>query len=207
MSGKPHDLTGQSFGNWIVLEFAGAEPPKHKAKWFCQCVCGARKVVPADSLKRGKSKSCGCLTNTMRIKSCQRHGHTSIGFQSRTYSTWHAMKERCQNERHMSYPDYGGRGISVCDRWNDFANFLADMGEKPDNVSIDRIDVNGNYEPSNCRWANVATQSANKRKRVKYQDIYALIAAASAVCKSPRSQTEVNRLSDALKALEASHGI
>lgn len=206
MAGKPHDLTGKTFANWTVIGYAGAKPPKHKARWLCVCACGAQKIVNAENLKRGKSKSCGCLTQAMRVSSCQRHGHTAIGYQSPTYRSWHAMKERCRNERHMSYPDYGGRGISVCDRWDDFANFLADMGEKPARASLDRIDVNGNYEPSNCRWASATTQAANKRRRVKRQDIHQLISAASAVCASP-SEVTIHALSDALKNLETSHGI
>ena len=107
--------------------------------------------------------SCGCLRDEVEKVSAIKHG----GCKSRTYQSWRAMRERCSNPNNSHYNSYGGRGIIVCERWNDFALFLADMGERPVNKTLDRINNNGNYEPSNCRWATDAEQRANKRSRKK----------------------------------------
>lgn len=96
-----------------------------------------------------------------------RHGHTRSGKESRVYSSWHSMGQRCRNPRATGYADYGGRGITICLRWQVFENFLADMGERPIGTSLDRIDNDGNYEPSNCRWATRTQQTFNRRKAKK----------------------------------------
>jgi hypothetical protein len=92
------------------------------------------------------------------------HGHRPASGRSPTYASWHAMITRCANPNTSGWEYYGGRGITVCDRWRDFANFLADMGPRPEGLSIDRVNVNGNYEPGNCRWATASEQVANRRK-------------------------------------------
>lgn len=93
------------------------------------------------------------------------HGHTRAGWMSRTYQAWVSMRERCGNQTRRGYKNWGGRGISVCERWLTFANFLADMGERPDGKSLDRVNNDGNYEPNNCRWATASEQALNRRRR------------------------------------------
>ncbi len=156
-------LVGQEFGSWKVLEDA---PPKQFAcgsihyRSLCQCKCGTQKFVFNNDLVRGKSLRClNCAAvivgDTHRI-----HGMR----QTRTYDQWRSMIQRCTNPKTEFWEDYGGRGITVCERWRDFRNFLADMGVCPDGLEIDRWpDTNGNYEKNNCRWATEKEQARNKR--------------------------------------------
>lgn len=158
-------LTGQVFGRLTVLYRDGLL--KGQSAWVCQCECGERICVPASYLRTGDTKSCGCLQQEHRKTASVVHGHTSGGVSSSTRNSWRAMHERCRLPSHPQYKNYGGRGISVCERWKDFSNFLADMDERPPGLTLDRIDVNGNYEASNCRWADRATQMANRRPRTR----------------------------------------
>jgi len=127
---------------------------------LCRCECGNTKILKNytayRSIKNGRSMSCGCKHH------CKTHGNSN----SKEYQVWVSIKQRTTNPKDKGYKDYGGRGITICDRWHDsFENFIADMGDRPkDKPTIDRIDVNGNYEPSNCRWSSWKTQSLNKRK-------------------------------------------
>ena len=157
-------LLGLRFGNLIVASEAPTIGSGRfaVAAWNCLCDCGQSAVVRSTNLLCGITKSCGCL----RVPpSPVRHGHHTRTCRSREYQSWAAMRQRCLNPKHKAWPDYGGRGISICARWASFENFLADMGRKPGpGYSIDRKNVHGNYEPSNCRWATASEQIANRRK-------------------------------------------
>jgi len=156
---------GNTYNKWTVI---GETPDnaKSEARWMCRCSCGAESLVRARSLVSGRSKSCGrCLTQVPKVK--KQALPLSDGTHIRTfpeYQVWQGVRRRCYDTKYLSYSRYGGRGIKVCQRWLDsYENFLNDMGRRPTPAhSIDRIDLNGDYEPSNCRWATVIEQNRNK---------------------------------------------
>jgi hypothetical protein len=161
------DMTGKSFGELTVTCFSHRilrdKNQGYYNFWNCKCSCGTETKVLHENLKTGNSKSCGCKSsrNTLGQRNTT-HGKTN----TTTYNSWRAMKDRCYCKSHIEYKRYGAIGITVCDRWkNSYQNFLDDMGEKPENHSLDRIDPFGNYEPSNCRWATYKEQANNTRKK------------------------------------------
>lgn len=169
------DLAGRRFGRWLVLH--RTDPPldwKHgRVWWFCRCDCGTEKAVFGNSLRSGGSHSCGCLHREMASRRMSgknhpmyRHGHTCNNQRSKEWRTWNAMIRRCTYESMDDYDRYGGRGISICPQWrHSFETFLHDVGSAPSaKHSIDRIDNDGNYEPSNIRWATNSEQIKNSRK-------------------------------------------
>jgi hypothetical protein len=159
------DLTGQKFGRLTVIIAVGSR--NGRRLWQCRCECGRKLIVTGSNLRTGNSNSCGCFHRdraTERGRASKTHGHWTNGQASPTYRSWLAMHARCKHPNMNGFEFYGGRGIKVCIRWKRFENFLADMGERPDGQSLDRIDSDGNYEPSNCRWATAIEQRHNQRR-------------------------------------------
>lgn len=159
------DLTGKKFGRLTVVKKYGRKQPKGPIHWHCICECGNEKIADGESMKRGNVESCGCKQHDRNKSGTNGRSHGMS--QSRQYRIWSHMLGRCNNPTDDGYGDYGGRGIKVCERWHIFENFLEDIKNEYDHsLTIDRIDNNGNYEPSNVRWATQKQQQRNKRSNV-----------------------------------------
>lgn len=156
------DMTGQRIGKLKVIELAGV--CENYAIWRCKCDCGNEVEVRGSALRKSNpTESCGCINKEIQRARFKTHGLS----RGRTYSSWHAMRERCLNQEHEAFYRYGGRGIGICDEWiNDFEKFIGDMGERPKGTSLDRIDNDKGYSKDNCRWVTRKQQCRNKRDNV-----------------------------------------
>lgn len=158
---KPLNLVGHKFNRLTVIESAGKNKYKQTV-WLCKCDCGNTKEIIGTRLNAGRVKSCGCFNIEMTKKTNTTHGMKGTP----TYNSWMSMLQRCTNKKHEKYPNYGGRGIKVTERWRKFENFFGDMGKRPKEKTLDRINVNANYEPSNCKWSTQQEQHNNRTNNI-----------------------------------------
>lgn len=163
------DLSGMRFGRLTAIKLSSKRSGR-KTYWLCKCDCGREKTVRTDILKNGSTLSCGCLKKEQdKVNLLSGQGRVKHGYsKTRLYHIWRSMHNRCNNSKDKRFERYGSRGISICSDWDDINNFVQWALENgyADNLSIDRINVNGNYEPDNCRWANISVQANNKTNNV-----------------------------------------
>lgn len=158
------DLSGQRFGRLLALEYVGRSAASHPM-WFCECECGSFLATSGAQLLNGRTRSCGCLKRDLAGKASVTHGDGNSNVAE--YRIWAGMLSRCRNESNAAYPRYGGRGITVCDRWLAYENFLSDMGRRPSEAhSLERERNDECYGPGNCKWATRAEQCRNRRSNV-----------------------------------------
>lgn len=160
---KRINIKGVRFGKLTAIESADTTIAG-KVRWLCQCDCGTRKVIVGSALKSGNTTSCGCVFLEKLIARNTKHGHATRRKESRTHISWAAMKNRATNTAGARFSEWGGRGITMTKRWLKFSNFLLDMGDRPAGKSLDRINNDGPYKKSNCRWATPREQNLNKRR-------------------------------------------
>ena len=161
------EMSGKVYGELTILSFSHLDSKK-TAHWLVRCSCGTEKTANGSDIRSGKIKSCGHLKRSRGAANQYRHGHAARGGHTRTYVAWRNMLDRCNSNVSVQYADYGGRGIRVCQQWQEsFSNFLRDIGEIPPGMSLERINVNGNYEPSNCTVIPLTQQVHNRRNTVR----------------------------------------
>jgi len=162
------DLSNKRFGRLVVLQRV-ENSKRGESNWFCRCDCGGTKIVKGNHLREGSTRSCGCLESENRLEVNKTHG----GASERLYNVWLGIRKRCFNSNELAFHNYGGRGITVCPEWNNYETFREwalktgyDENAPRGKCTLDRIDVNGNYEPSNCRWVDMKVQRQNQRPKV-----------------------------------------
>lgn len=157
------DVMGRRFGSLVV---SGQSERKSLAGklWVCSCDCGGHAVTTSLKLRTGHTTSCGCYKRSRIADASRTHGRSK---KDRTYKSWKQMRQRCNNPNSDQWEWYGGKGISICPEWNSFEQFVADMGERPEGMTLDRKDGSGNYEPTNCRWATAKQQAETNRGLIK----------------------------------------
>ena len=155
---KTLNILGKQFGRLTVVSKTDTKDTHGNYLYFCKCACGNTKIASGSLVNQGKIKSCGCLRRDIPNRFSHLMSHT------REYKIWAEMRKRCLNPNQKTFSYYGGRGIEICKRWGKFENFHSDMGNCPEGFTLDRINPDGNYEPSNCRWASVKTQTRNRRQ-------------------------------------------
>lgn len=162
---RPLDLTGKRFGRLTAVRNVGSSPQGRL--WLFRCDCGTERTFTAKSVNSGQPNSCGCYGKEVMAQMCRRLRTTHGMTKTPEFKAWQSMHSRCYNPNVRNFQNWGGRGIKVCDRWHSFEAFYADMGARPSaGHSLDRIDVNGDYEPDNCRWATALEQRHNRRPAV-----------------------------------------
>ena len=185
---KWKDISGQKFGRLVVQ--ARIESDRHgNARWQCLCDCGKSHSALGQSLRSGAIVSCGCYASEHAGDSGRTHGASGTS----AYKAWYAMTQRCTNPNNPKWHRYGGRGIKVCARWQDYTLFLADMGKRPLGMSLDRKDNDGNYEPSNCRWATPLEQASNRNNNVRVSVDGACLTASEASRRLGENRGTVSR--------------
>lgn len=164
------DRIGEKYGRIEIISFD--KRINRTYYWNCKCECGNVKSIRSTNLTSKKTNSCGCLGKESRAKSNTKHGHSFVGKHSTEYNIWTSMTQRCTNIKNDNYPNYGAKGIKICERWIKFENFLEDMGQRPSKkYTLDRIDTKGNYELINCRWATSLQQNNNTSRNVKVKNL------------------------------------
>ena len=196
-------LEGQVFGRLTVVERFRSR--NGRVTWLCRCECGKLHEAVSNALTSGHTNSCGCWRKERNRSSSLKHGHSKRGGGlSATYQSWRGMCTRCTNPNAKSYKDYGGKGVGICVEWLDFENFLADMGERPTGMTLDRRDASGNYEPGNCRWATKIEQQRNTtaNSRVTFEGV-TMTQAEWAIEKGIKQTTLSYRLRSGWSLMEA----